>query len=386
MDFKVAGTADFVTALQLDTKIDGLPADVLAEALHQAHEARLQILEVMRRGDRRAPGRGGRHRTEDRQLRDPDGQDRRGDRAQGQGHQRHPTETGADISVDDDGMVGTVIIGSTDKGAVDEARRQIKLILNPPTAEVGQIYTGRVVNITKFGAFVNILPGRDGLLHISKIGGGKRIDKVEDVLDLGDEVEVRVDDVDPSGKVSLSLATAPDARWRWLRRGWFGRVERDPGRPPRATASRSASRTRSTPSCAPSSATSDRRGRLSPPVIAATAATGVAAATAATATEVVVAAGAASLPRFPEVPSHVTSAASTEEIRETRLANGIRVVTEHMPEARSVTLGFWVGVGGRDEPDELAGASHFLEHLLFKGTRRARPARSPRRSTPWAAR
>jgi polyribonucleotide nucleotidyltransferase len=119
------------------------------------------------------------------------------------------TETGADVSVDDDGMVGRVSIGSTDKGAVEEARRQIQLILNPPTAEVGQVYPGRVVNITKFGAFVNILPGRDGLLHISKIGGGKRIDRVEDVLDLGDEVEVRVDDVDPNGKVSLSLASSP---------------------------------------------------------------------------------------------------------------------------------------------------------------------------------
>ena len=119
------------------------------------------------------------------------------------------TETGADVSVDDDGMVGRVSIGSTDKGAVEEAKRQIQLILNPPTAEVGQVYPGRVVNITKFGAFVNILPGRDGLLHISKIGGGKRIDRVEDVLDLGDEVEVRVDDVDPGGKVSLSLASSP---------------------------------------------------------------------------------------------------------------------------------------------------------------------------------
>jgi polyribonucleotide nucleotidyltransferase len=120
-------------------------------------------------------------------------------------------ETGADISVDDDGSVGRVSIGSTDGGAVREAERQIRLILNPPTAEVGQTYMGRVVNVTKFGAFVNILPGRDGLLHISKIGGGKRIDRVEDVLDLGDAVEVRVDDVDPNGKVSLSLASAPVA-------------------------------------------------------------------------------------------------------------------------------------------------------------------------------
>jgi polyribonucleotide nucleotidyltransferase len=93
---------------------------------------------------------------------------------------------------------------------VEEAKRQIQLILNPPTANVGQTYPGRVVNITKFGAFVNILPGRDGLLHISKIGGGKRINRVEDVLDLGDELEVTVDDVDPNGKVSLSLAKAID--------------------------------------------------------------------------------------------------------------------------------------------------------------------------------
>jgi polyribonucleotide nucleotidyltransferase len=116
-------------------------------------------------------------------------------------------ETGADISVDDDGMVGTVSIGSTDMGCVAEAERQIRLILNPPSAEVGATYTGRVVNITKFGAFVNILPGRDGLLHISKMGGGKRIEKVEDVLELGQEVEVKVDDVDPNGKVSLTPVT-----------------------------------------------------------------------------------------------------------------------------------------------------------------------------------
>src|SRR5437870_836217 len=101
----------------------------------------------------------------------------------------------AGTAVDDDGSVGTVTIGSVDGGAVEEAKRQIQLILNPPTADVGQVYRGKVVNITKFGAFVNILPGRDGLLHISKMGGGKRIDRVEDVLDLGDELEVRVDDV-----------------------------------------------------------------------------------------------------------------------------------------------------------------------------------------------
>ena len=121
-------------------------------------------------------------------------------------------ETGADISVDDDGMVGVVSIASTDNGAVAEARRQIELILDPPTAEVGAEYAGRVVNITKFGAFVNILPGRDGLLHISKIGGSKRIDRVEDVLELGQEVQVVVEDVDPNSKISLKpVGDGPEA-------------------------------------------------------------------------------------------------------------------------------------------------------------------------------
>ncbi|MEX2268150.1 MAG: S1 RNA-binding domain-containing protein, partial [Acidimicrobiia bacterium] len=117
-------------------------------------------------------------------------------------------ETGADVSVSDDGVAGRVSIGSRDGLAVEEAKRRIELILDPPTAELGANYTGRVVNITKFGAFVNVLPGRDGLLHISKLGGGTRIDRVEDVLNLGDEVEVRVDDIDNSGKLSLSLVGA----------------------------------------------------------------------------------------------------------------------------------------------------------------------------------
>jgi polyribonucleotide nucleotidyltransferase len=122
-------------------------------------------------------------------------------------------ETGADIAVDDDGVVGTVTIGAKDGNAVEEARRRISLILDPPTAEVGVVYPGKVVNITKFGAFVNVLPGRDGLLHISKLSslaGGKRVNNVEDVLTLGQAVEVRVDDIDPQGKVSLSLASAPE--------------------------------------------------------------------------------------------------------------------------------------------------------------------------------
>src|SRR5690349_22090076 len=207
MDFKVAGTADFVTALQLDTKIAGLPADVLAKALQQAREARLQILEVMKQTlpaprDEVGP-------TAPKIISFEIPMDKIGEviGPKGKVINAIQQETGADISVDDDGSVGRVSIGSTDGGAVEEAKRQIQLILNPPTAGVGEVYKGRVVNITKFGAFVNILPGRDGLLHISKMGGGRRINQVEDVLDLGDEIEVKVDDVDPQGKVSLSPVT-----------------------------------------------------------------------------------------------------------------------------------------------------------------------------------
>jgi polyribonucleotide nucleotidyltransferase len=112
-------------------------------------------------------------------------------------------ETGAEITVDDDGMSGIVSIASPDREKVAEAERQVMLIVDPPSAHVGEVYEGRVVNITKFGAFVNILPGRDGLVHISKLGGGKRIDKVEDVLALGDAIEVEVEDIDPNGKISL---------------------------------------------------------------------------------------------------------------------------------------------------------------------------------------
>jgi polyribonucleotide nucleotidyltransferase len=210
MDFKVAGTSEFVTALQLDTKIDGIPADVLAQALQQAKEARLAILEVMHGAIAEPRSEVGATAPKIISFEIP--MDKIGEviGPKGKVINAIQQETGADISVDDDGSVGRVSIGSTDGGAVAEAERQIRLILNPPTAEVGQTYSGRVVNVTKFGAFVNILPGRDGLLHISKIGGGKRIERVEDVLDLGDAVEVRIDDVDPNGKVSLSLVNPVD--------------------------------------------------------------------------------------------------------------------------------------------------------------------------------
>ncbi|HUC05153.1 MAG TPA: polyribonucleotide nucleotidyltransferase, partial [Acidimicrobiales bacterium] len=213
MDFKVAGTADAVTALQLDTKIDGLPAEVLARALHQAKEARLIILDVMAKAIPQARDHVAASAPKIVSMEIPI--DKIGEviGPKGKVINTLQQETGADITVDDDGVVGTVTIGAKDSKAVEEARRRISLILDPPTADVGAVYDGRVVNITKFGAFVNVLPGRDGLLHISKLSslaGGKRVNNVEDVLTLGQPVEVRVDDIDPQGKVSLSLANAPE--------------------------------------------------------------------------------------------------------------------------------------------------------------------------------
>ena len=206
MDFKVAGTEEFVTALQLDTKIDGLPADVLSQALEQARDARLKILEVMKGAI--AEPRDDVRPTAPKIISFEIPMDKIGEviGPKGKVINTITQETGADVSVSDDGVVGTVSIGSKEGSQVEEAKRRIELILDPPTAELGANYTGKVVNITKFGAFVNVLPGRDGLLHISKLGGGRRIDRVEDVLSLGDELEVRVDDIDNQGKLSLSLA------------------------------------------------------------------------------------------------------------------------------------------------------------------------------------
>src|SRR5664280_1120647 len=208
MDFKVAGTADAVTALQLDTKIDGLPADVLSNALHQAKVARLLILEVITNTIAEPRSEVAEVAPKIVSMEIPI--DKIGEviGPKGKVINTLQQETGADIAVDDDGVVGTVTIGAKDGRAVEEARRRIEMILDPPTAEVGAVYQGRVVNLAKFGAFVSIMPGRDGLLHISKmapLNGGKRIGQVEDVLELGQAIEVKVDDIDPQGKVSLSL-------------------------------------------------------------------------------------------------------------------------------------------------------------------------------------
>jgi polyribonucleotide nucleotidyltransferase len=243
MDFKVAGTADAVTALQLDTKIDGLPADVLAKALHQAKDARLTILKVLT--DTIAQPRDHVADVAPKIVTIEIPIDKIGEviGPKGKVINTLQQETGADIAVDDDGVVGTVTIGAKDGRAVEEARRRISLILDPPTADVGAIYQGRVVSIAKFGAFINILPGRDGLLHISKLAplnGGKRIGQVEDVLELGQALEVKVDDIDPQGKVSLSLVgdfpdVVDEPRERERRPERENRPERGP-RPERASA------------------------------------------------------------------------------------------------------------------------------------------------------
>ena len=209
MDFKVAGTADAITALQLDTKIDGIPADVLAAALDQAKEARTEILANMNACI--AAPRDEVAATAPKIISITIPMDKIGEviGPKGKVINTIQQETGADIAVDDDGSVGIVTIGAVEAFRMEEAKARILAIVSPPMAEVGATYMGKVVNITKFGAFVNILPGRDGLVHISKLGRGKRINSVEDVLQLGQEIEVVVEEIDEKGKVSLT----PTAAW-----------------------------------------------------------------------------------------------------------------------------------------------------------------------------
>ena len=205
MDFKVAGTADAVPALQLDTKIEGIPSEVLAAALQQAKEARLKILDVMNAAI--AAPRATVAESAPKIVTFTIPLDKVGEviGPKGKVINTIQQETGAEINVSDDGATGIITIGSPDNAKVEDAKARILAIVDPPTADLGATYTGRVVNIAQFGAFVNILPGRDGLVHISKLGNGQRIAKVEDVLNIGDEVQVRVDDIDDRGKVSLSL-------------------------------------------------------------------------------------------------------------------------------------------------------------------------------------
>jgi polyribonucleotide nucleotidyltransferase len=208
MDFKVAGTEDAITALQLDTKIDGIPSDVLKQALQQARDARMEILDVMTASI--AESRPEVAETAPKIVTLTIPLDKVGEviGPKGKVINTIQQETGADIGVDDDGAQGIVTIGAVEAWRMEEAKEQILNIVDPPKAELGAVYPGRVVNITKFGAFVNILPGRDGLVHISKLGGGRRINAVEDVLELGQELEVKVDEIDDKGKVSLTPTSA----------------------------------------------------------------------------------------------------------------------------------------------------------------------------------
>ncbi|HEY8114137.1 MAG TPA: polyribonucleotide nucleotidyltransferase [Actinomycetes bacterium] len=202
MDFKVAGTRDYVTALQLDTKLDGIPASVLAAALKQAREARLHILEVMAeaidRPDDMSPN-APRIIT----IRVP--VDKIGEviGPKGKVINQIQDETGAEITIEDD---GTIYIGAIDGPSAEAARSQINAIANPQMPQVGERYLGTVVKTTTFGAFVSLLPGKDGLLHISqirKIAGGKRVENVEDVLKVGQKVQVEIAEIDSRGKLSL---------------------------------------------------------------------------------------------------------------------------------------------------------------------------------------
>jgi polyribonucleotide nucleotidyltransferase len=210
MDFKVAGTREFVTAIQLDTKLDGIPASVLGGALTQARDARLHILDVMAEAidapDEMSP-------FAPRVISVTVPVDKIGEviGPKGKMINQIQDETGAQISIEDD---GTVYIGATDGPSAEAARSMINAIANPTMPEVGERFLGTVVKTTTFGAFISLLPGKDGLLHISeirKLVGGKRIDSVDDVLAVGQKVQVELKEVDPRGKLSLAAVMADDA-------------------------------------------------------------------------------------------------------------------------------------------------------------------------------
>ena len=207
MDFKVAGTREFVTAIQLDTKLDGIPASVLAAALAQAREARLHILDVMSEAID-TPDEMSRYAPRIITLKVP--VDKIGEVIGPKGKiiNQIQEDTGADISIEDD---GTVFIGAVDGPSAEAARTAINGIANPQMPEVGERFMGTVVKTTTFGAFVSLLPGKDGLLHISevrKLVGGKRIDSVDDVLKIGQKLQVELKEVDPRGKLSLAAVVA----------------------------------------------------------------------------------------------------------------------------------------------------------------------------------
>jgi len=200
MDFKVAGTREFVTAIQLDMKVTGLPGDVLADALKQAREARFQILDVMEAAIEAPRDEVNPKAPRILSIKIP--VDKIGEVIGPKGKRINEiiAMTGADIDIQDD---GTVFIGSREGEGADEAARMIDELANPRPVLVGETYDGTVVKTTTFGAFVNLVPGRDGLVHISKLGKGKRLSSVEEAVKEGDKLSVLVEDIDPQGKISL---------------------------------------------------------------------------------------------------------------------------------------------------------------------------------------
>ena len=204
MDFKVAGTSEFITAIQLDTKLDGLPASVLTGALAQARDARLHILGVMNSAigtpDEMSP-------FAPRVIAVKVPVDKIGEviGPKGKMINQIQEDTGADISIEDD---GTVYIGATDGPSAEAARSAVNAIANPHVPEVGERYVGTVVKTTSFGAFISLTPGKDGLLHITqirKLVGGKRVENVDDVLSVGQKLQVEIAEIDQRGKLSLHV-------------------------------------------------------------------------------------------------------------------------------------------------------------------------------------
>ena len=202
MDFKVAGTEQVITALQLDTKLDGIPASVLAGALKQAHGARMTILGVMRDAIS-APGEMSPFAPRIITLKVP--VDKIGEVIGPKGKMINSIQddTGAEITIEDD---GTIYVGATDGPSAEAARAAINAIANPHMPEVGERFLGTVVKTTTFGAFVSLLPGKDGLLHVTqirKLHGGRRIENVEEVIHIGDKIQVEIREIDDRGKLSL---------------------------------------------------------------------------------------------------------------------------------------------------------------------------------------
>ena len=199
MDFKVAGTSEFITALQLDTKLDGIPSKVLAKALEQARDARATILETMAEvieGPDEMSGLAPKITS----VKIPINKIGELIGPKGKTINSITEETGAEVSIEED---GTVYISAATGEAADAAIEKVNSIANPQLPKVGERFLGTVVKTVAFGAFVSLTPGRDGLIHISKLGGDERIEKVEDVVNVGDKIQVEIADIDNRGKISL---------------------------------------------------------------------------------------------------------------------------------------------------------------------------------------